>query len=147
SHKSGVLGCAHGSMMQAVSLHECSRLPSPHARGDDGDVIDAATLDWNISSDLFKALTAKYLARAGDVLDANEAIVIGPQSAVEKRRSHQPKFGIAGQLVQQKLEVIGAKGYVCVQAGDHLEWQMPHPGVSGIESMNLAGKMTLPSLR
>src|SRR5215472_11692044 len=104
-----------------MSFHEGSRLPSLHTRGDDSDVIDASTLDRNISADLFKTLAAKYLAGAGDMLDTHEAIVIRLQGAVEKRRAHKPEFGIAGELVQQELEVIRAERHVCVQAGDHLE--------------------------
>src|SRR5215469_13156468 len=104
-----------------MPFHERSCLPSLHAGSDDGDVIDAPTLDGNIPPDLFKTLAAKHLAGAGNVLDTHETIVIGLQCAVEERSAHKPKFGIAGQFVQQKLEVIRAKRYVCVQAGDHLK--------------------------
>src|SRR6185295_5107524 len=71
-----VFGGSNLAMMPAHLFGERPRRPALHSRGDDGDVIDSSGLDGNITADRLEAGAAEYLARAGDVLDADEPVVV-----------------------------------------------------------------------
>src|SRR5260370_24614381 len=101
-HQPSALGRPDGPMVQTHFLRKRPGLPTFHSCSDDRNMIHAPAFDGHISADLFEAFTPKQLARAGDVLDANESIVVGWTRAVLERRSDQPQSGILGQLPKQE---------------------------------------------
>lgn len=76
---------SHGAMVPTGLLSKGSRLPTLHSRGHDRDMIDTAPFYWNISADSFETFSAKQLAGAGNVFDANESIVIAVAADFLKR--------------------------------------------------------------
>src|SRR5436309_8186374 len=95
-HQWEVPGGPELPMMQTHSVCKGPGLPTPHSRGDDCNMIHATLLYWHVSADLLEALPPKQLARAGDVFDAHEAVVVR-RTALE-RRPDQAQIGILSKL-------------------------------------------------
>src|ERR1700753_1802922 len=74
--KHACLSRSHGAVVMAHHLCERPRLPSVHACGEHRDMIHATALHRHISADLFEAPAPEKLARARDMLDIYEAVVV-----------------------------------------------------------------------
>ena len=126
-------------MMEANLFGKCSGLPALHSRCDDCNVIDAARLHRHVAANLLEALSPEKLASSGNMLDADEAVVV--YRFVLERRANQPESGILSKLAQQKRKVVWVKRDVCIHAADKVVVEILHFGVTSIKGMNFASKM------
>src|SRR5580700_2518388 len=104
--------------MKANSLSKRSGLPPSHPRGNYGHQVDSAAFHGQIASDRLKALTAKELAGAGDVLDTGEAIIVDLIRAFSEWCADQSQGGVPSQFLQQERKVVFAKRDISVNRAD-----------------------------
>src|SRR2546426_1463297 len=144
-HQRAVLGRPNFSMVQTHLIGERPCFPTLHPRGDNCDVVHAACLHRYISTNCLEAGSSEQLARARDVFDTHEAIVVG-RTPLE-RRSDQSECGILSEFAEQERKVAFVKRDVAIQAGDHLVLQIFNPRISGVKGMNLSSKIPFTALR
>ena len=98
-----------------------------------------------VPADFLVAIAPEKLAGPGYVLDAGEAVIVLLGLFPEGCPCHsQPR--VFCKSVQKKGDVISIEGNIGVQVADDVVIQIPDPVVSRIESMHLAGKVTLAAL-
>jgi hypothetical protein len=83
-------------------------LPALHPSRNDCDQVDTTGLSWDVSTDLFKALLAEYLALTRDVLNTGEAIVV-LEGTLSKRRARDAELGILSEFAQEERKVARLK--------------------------------------
>src|SRR5690348_17576045 len=108
--------------MMKSPFRERSRSPSLHASSCDRNPVDPARGVGNITAHIFKALTPKKLAPAGDVVLTFETIFgcVVP-ATFGKRSAAHPKARILGKFLHQKLQIVGRKGKVSIEVADDTE--------------------------
>src|SRR5262249_18056334 len=84
------LGGTDRPVMAARDFRKALGGPSLHAGGDQGDMIDAATFHGRIAANVLEALAAKYLARTGHMLAADESIIVDSSLSLLEGRTHHP---------------------------------------------------------
>ena len=104
-HHAAALRRPHGAVVGTGFLGKRSGFPALHPGSNHGNMIDAAALYRHIAADFLKTLAPENLARAGHMLDAHKAIVVGFLLRIEERRSNQPQRGVIGQFAQQEFKI------------------------------------------
>ena len=89
-HQQTVLGRSYAPMVNANLARKGPCLPALHPCSNDRNMIHAPALNRHIAADLFETLAPEQLAETGNMLDADEAVVVGLNRAVLEWCSHQP---------------------------------------------------------
>src|SRR5262245_20850331 len=119
-------------MVNADSVGERPGPPAFHPGHQYGHDIDAATLERHVTADVLKALAPEHLTRAGHMIPAAEAVVVG-DSVFTKRATSDAKLRVHGELAQKVLEVIGNKRKVGIKTAHDVEGETLHAFEPGVE--------------
>src|SRR4051794_296186 len=102
-------------MVEEPLLTERPCPPPLHARGGDGDPVDATCLVRDISADVVEAPAPEELALSGHVVLTLEAVSFGAVAFFLEDRASDTELGILCESLQEKLQMVLLEGDVRVQ--------------------------------
>jgi hypothetical protein len=82
------------TVMEADFVSKGAGLPTFHAGGNDREMIYAAAVEGFVATDRLKTFSAKYLAGTGDMLDADEPVVVTLPRNFPERSASQAEGGV-----------------------------------------------------
>ncbi len=137
-------------MMKAHLFDEGARLPAFHAGRGDGNPINRATLDRDITAHCLETLAAEDLAGARDMAEVRAAVGVGVHvrsiPIFDKRGSRDPQARNIREAVEQKFEVVRFDRNVGIQIADQVELHVLEPFVACIEGVGLGSKLAITML-
>jgi hypothetical protein len=114
-------GSPHGAMMAVSPFAERVGLPPFHSRSGDGDPVDAASLDRDVSTDILETRAAKQLALAIDVMDIDVTVLEGVEVSLDVMSPSDAQFGHFLEPSEQICEEVAFKGDIAINVADDVE--------------------------
>src|SRR5712691_5562272 len=134
-------------MVKAGFFEKGPGLPALHPRGGDCDPIDCSAFNRDVAANLFKALPAKKLAGAGDVLELSETVGVSVAMLLagifDKGSAGNAEPRVSDKPGQKKLDVIGIEGDVGVEIADDVEGQPFQSRKAGVEGVGLGSELAI----